>query len=587
MSLLDTLGLSSDHSEEQLHRALEEGVHLLERHFYDRAMVEFNQALAISHDKALASIRELFENPQFANDAEALTSLGSNLLAKNPDDLDLANQLGNAERKQGKWQAAKRFYTHCLQRDPHAQFPAYNLAATIARTEHVDAAAVSALQPFEQAPGFILPNLEPLLPPLEELQEQVLEEAGAAGSAGAESSSESELQREADVDVEDFDSTVEDSELAKAERALPSVENVENLGESFGLNLPKLAHHIRQRPLNARDPELMWALGIVALAAEEGKIAHWALEHVNYEDEMERDLVCFRILAQALRHISPRVIDVQLRYLHRHPSHRYTCANLGVMYKKTGELGKARVYFFRTLKLLEASKGSYNITPLLNEATKLEEQGSVQKALEIYAPLIPEIHDPEALVRIAKMLTNINELEQAKITYLRAHNLDKDNPEPLEGLKSLRSLLVKKAAVALKDGEAPKAGLLLDEALTIHVSMELIERTLIVYKDLGDHKRIRELEALRCLLDDTEKQKQAQKELEEAEKHVSEGIIKEAIHCFKLALSFTPNQQVFKRAIEVCEAWKRKDLAAEVTGWYHKQIAVAEINKRLEEAGAT
>ncbi|MDP7157871.1 MAG: hypothetical protein QF922_06600, partial [SAR324 cluster bacterium] len=75
-------------------------------------------------------------------------------------------------------------------------------------------------------------------------------------------------------------------------------------------------------------------------------------------------------------------------------------------------------------------------------------------------------------------------------------------------------------------------------------------------------------------------------ELEEAEQHVSDGIIEEAMHCFKLALSFTPDQQVFKRAIEVCEAGKRKDLAEQITGWFHKQMEVAEINTRLGEAGA-
>ena len=589
MSLLDTLGLSTDHSEEQLHRALEEGVHLLERHFYDRAMVEFNQALALSHEEALASIKELFEDPQFANDVEALRSLGSNLLAKNPGDLDLANQLGNAERRQGNWQSAKRFYLHCLHHNPNVQFPAYNLAATIARTNHVDGAAVSALQPFEQAPGFILPDLEPLLPPLEELQKQVLEKeeaANAADTSTEEAPPAPGMEHQQDNDVADFDATAGDTVLAKAERQLPPVEETGDLEGSFGMNLPKLAHHIRQWPLKDRDPELMWALGVVALAAEEGRIAHWALEHVQYEGEMARDLVCFRILAQAVRRLSPRVIDVQLRYLHKHPSHRYSCANLGVMYKKTGDLGKARVYFFRTLKLLETSKGSYHITPLLEEAVKLEEEGSVQKALGIYAPLVSEIHDQATLVRIAKMLTTTNELEQAKATYLRAHVLDSDAPEPLEGLKSLRSLLVHKAGEALKGHEAAKAALLLDEALTIHASEQLIERALNVYKDLGNNKRIRELEAMRRLLDNTEKQKQVQRELEEAEKHVSDGIIEEAMHCFKLALSFTPDQQVFKRAIEVCEAGKRKDLAEQITGWFHKQMEVAEINKRLGEAGA-
>ena len=583
MSLLDTLGLSTKNSEEQLHHALEEGVHLLEHHFYDRAMVEFNQALALSHEEALASIKELFEDPQFANDVEALKSLGSNLLAKNPDDLDLANQLGNAERRQGNWQSAKRFYLHCLHHNPNVQFPAYNLAATIARTDHVDGAAVSALQPFEQAPGFILPDLEPLLPPLEELQKQVLEKEEAAA---AEANHSALPEHEQDDDAADFGAAIAETVLAKAERELPPVEETVDLDleGGFGLDLPKLAHHIRQWPLKDRDPELMWALGIVALAEEEGRIAHWALEHVQYEDEMERDLVCFRILAQAVRRLSPRVIDVQLRYLHKHPSHRYSCVNLGVMYKKTGDLGKARVYFFRTLKLLEISKGSYHITPLLEEAVKLEEEGSVQKALEIYTPLVSEIHDPGTLVRIAKMLTTTNELEQAKTTYLRAHVLDSDAPEPLEGLKSLRSLLVHKAGVALKDGEAAKTALLLDEAISIHASDQLIEHALNVYKDLGNTKRIRELEAMRRMLDNTEKQKQVQRELEEAEKHVSDGIIEEAMHCFKLALSFTPDQQVFKRALEVCEANGRKDLAEGVTGWFRKQVEAAEINQRLEKA---
>jgi hypothetical protein len=89
---------------------------------------------------------------------------------------------------------------------------------------------------------------------------------------------------------------------------------------------------------------------------------------------------------------------------------------------------------------------------------------------------------------------------------------------------------------------------------------------------------------MRRMLDNTEKQKQVQRELEEAEKHVSDGIIEEAMHCFKLALSFTPDQQVFKRALEVCEANGRKDLAEGVTGWFRKQVEAAEINQRLEKA---
>ena len=147
--------------------------------------------------------------------------------------------------------------------------------------------------------------------------------------------------------------------------------------------------------------------------------------------------------------------------------------------------------------------------------------------------------------------------------------------------------MVHKADTALKEGEAAKAALLLDEAISIQASEELIERALDVHNQLGNSKHIRELGAMRRRLDLTEKHAMAQRELEEAEQHVSHGIIEEAVRSFKLALSLVPDQKMFKRAIKVCEASGRKDLAEDVTGWYHKQVDEAEIKQRLEKAGAT
>ena len=76
---------------------------------------------------------------------------------------------------------------------------------------------------------------------LEELQKQVLEKEEAAAAEATHSA------LEPDDDAADFDAAIEETVLAKAERQLPPVEDAPDLEGSFGLNLPKLAHHIRQR----------------------------------------------------------------------------------------------------------------------------------------------------------------------------------------------------------------------------------------------------------------------------------------------------------------------------------------------------
>ena len=73
----------------------------------------------------------------------------------------------------------------------------------------------------------------------------------------------------------------------------------------------------------------------------------------------------------------------------------------------------ARTYFFISCKLLERSGGCYDISTVLAKADELFSQDQKKKALEIYEPLIEEIHTVELLNRIAAMQIEEQKLDEA------------------------------------------------------------------------------------------------------------------------------------------------------------------------------
>ena len=176
MNILDQLRKSvTTDSESEALALLERGKQLLDSHFYDRSMIEFSKAMQVHRKLASKTVADIYRDMQGSGDLSALISVGSSLLSMNPDNVDLANAIGNLCRKNGDWNQAISLYEHCLRLKPKHNYATYNLPATIARLELADSLAVQAIREYEQRTSFYLPDYQDDLPELWELHHDMLD----------------------------------------------------------------------------------------------------------------------------------------------------------------------------------------------------------------------------------------------------------------------------------------------------------------------------------------------------------------------------------------------------------------------------
>ena len=166
----------SEEPDKQIYEILERGKSLLEKNFFDWAAVEFNNAMELNPELATETVTKLFQEIQSGGNPDAIISLGINILQADPENIELANLIGNAYRKKHDWKRAENMYKHCLKYDAENNFAIYNLAATMAKVEVQDGMAVSAIKDFEKMSDFVLPDIKEGIENLIDMQQHFAEE---------------------------------------------------------------------------------------------------------------------------------------------------------------------------------------------------------------------------------------------------------------------------------------------------------------------------------------------------------------------------------------------------------------------------
>ena len=166
----------SEEPDKQIYEILERGKSLLEKNFFDWAAVEFNKAMELNPELATETVTKLFQEIQGGGNPDAIISLGINILQADPENIELANLIGNAYRKKHDWKRAENMYKHCLKYDAENNFAIYNLAAAMAKVEVQDGMAVSAIKDFEKMSDFVLPDVKEGIENLIDMQQHFAEE---------------------------------------------------------------------------------------------------------------------------------------------------------------------------------------------------------------------------------------------------------------------------------------------------------------------------------------------------------------------------------------------------------------------------
>ena len=551
-------------SHKDVNAILARGKSLLEKNFYEWATVEFNKALALNPKLAAETVTKLFQEMQGSGNPDGTISLGTIALKMDPKNVDLANQLGNTYRKKQDWNHAKNMYLHCLKYHPDYKNAVYNLAATTAKVEVADGMAISAIDEFENMKDFVLPDIEEGMGILVEMQtnfavdtvevnqEQSPDEKNKTKvmpEKGAKEDNNIKIKTDTDTDTDTNDKDDLDSiDAVQTFKYITSNLEAESLQEK----------------------EAIFTLGIYCLKNNETKIAQYSLKRLLMRDKENVDLRCFLVLAISIDGKINEAIESFQSILGRNPNHRYTNVNMGILLKRKGMIQQSRVRFFTTFRLLEQSKGNYDMKACLENADKLFNNNQKKKALEIYEPLISEITSEVLLHRIAKLYLDKKLLDGALEVYKRILRKNRQNKEAREGIKSIHTAYLIESENFLKKNDKINAAVKIEKALKIAAGINLIQKAISINLLLKNENRVVELEEMLKDIKRKEIQSKVQEKINKAEEAEKKTDYKGAIRYFQEAIKIEPQNSTLKKLIDLCVRINRPDLTEKITDWFNK-----------------
>ena len=587
MGVLDRFLSSKQDDKQEIWDLFDAGKNLMESHFYDRASVEFNKALSLDKEFASELIVDLYMEMQGSN-PDAMIALGINILQHNPDNIEMANMLGNTYRKKGDYNAAKSMYQRCLKRDPYFKNASYNLAATLARAEVYDGTAVSAIAEFESLNHYQLPDNSEGEEKLYAIQGEVIKYE--------EISTEGETAGVKDESLMDFLEDHLDGEKVEEPQANEIQEKKETSSESSSESQEKERkveidpeacfqmisenHDDQQKETS----ELLNALGLYCLTHYHPEIAVNSFQKLVQLHPEQIDFQCFLVLANGLEGNTGKAIDSLQKILIEHPFHRYSNVNLGYLFQKSGKTMKARTYFFITYKLLERSGGYYHIERILNRAEEHFNEDRGKKALELYEPLYEEINAPNLLNRIGKLQLLFSKLDEAVQTFRRVLKIDVKNAEAREGLKQLHQKFLMQLDNAVKKHDYEDAAKAFEKAIGIVKNPKLMQRGIDINKMLKNETRANQLERMLKQMLEKDSNQMVQEKISLAEEAEKKGNYKAAVGYYEQAIRISPKHEIMVKMSDFCQRIDRPELAEKVSKWFNQHLENQKRKAALELA---
>ena len=587
MGVLDRFLSSKQDDKQEIWDLFDAGKNLMESHFYDRASVEFNKALSLDKEFASELIVDLYMEMQGSN-PDAMIALGINILQHNPDNIEMANMLGNTYRKKGDYNAAKSMYQRCLKRDPYFKNASYNLAATLARAEVYDGTAVSAIAEFESLNHYQLPDYSDGEEKLYAIQGEVIR--------NEDISAEGETAGVKDESLMDFLEDHLDGERVEEPQANDIQEKKETSSESSSESQEKERkveidpeacfqmisenHDDQQKETS----ELLNALGLYCLTHYHPEIAVNSFQKLVQLHPEQIDFQCFLVLANGLEGNTGKAIDSLQKILIEHPFHRYSNVNLGYLFQKSGKTMKARTYFFITYKLLERSGGYYHIERILNRAEEHFNEDRGKKALELYEPLYEEINAPNLLNRIGKLQLLFSKLDEAVQTFRRVLKIDVKNAEAREGLKQLHQKFLMQLDNAVKKHDYEDAAKAFEKAIGIVKNPKLMQRGIDINKMLKNETRANQLERMLKQMLEKDSNQMVQEKISLAEEAEKKGNYKAAVGYYEQAIRISPKHEIMVKMSDFCQRIDRPELAEKVSKWFNQHLENQKRKAALELA---
>lgn len=549
--------MSKDENVSEVEALIAEGQKLMESRLYERAMVEFKKAMDLDVNQANPFLEKILETEQANQNWEGFIAVGSNILQQRPDDLELANALGNAYRRAGNHDQAQKLYDHCLQRDPQHREALFNQAAAMAKADFYDSEAVQIGKSFEKIHRFILPNVQETEKLLSQLQ-QLLEEA------------------QAPPDSEDAGASSDKRDSDKNKTTPPPI------------NPKQLVPFLRQK-YDVRTKEgfqIFYGLAIHCLQTHAPKTAGILFSKLEESYPANENLKCFHALALAEQGQHQAAINQLVELLGKNPFLRYANVNLGLLYFKHNQQTLGRKYFLRTQNLLNQSEGYYDMDEYQALGEKFLKEEQLEKAKKVYEVVCAEQKTPAVLLRLASILILKKDYDDVEGIIHQIQIIDPENKDAKKLLKKLYHYFYQQAEAAEKNRIFIKALEFYQKCLKIEENQDVFTKLILVCRSLNNKALQRQYEAQFYHWKEArrleEMEAHRQHKIEEGLKLIKMRRLHKAISVLEGALRLKPDKDLFIKIARLYQKSRQADLIPDLTARYNQMVEREERLKRYQ-----
>ena len=122
----------------------------------------------------------------------------------------------------------------------------------------------------------------------------------------------------------------------------------------------------------------------------------------------------------------------------------------------------------------------------------------------------------------------------------------------------------------IKKKDSKKAAELIDKALGIAITKNLLQKAISINSLLENENRVIELEKLLKSYLENEKKTKIIEKIKLAEDAEKKGNIKNAIYYFEEAIKIEPKNSTLKKLVDLCVRIGKPELAEKFTNWFFK-----------------
>ena len=444
---------SKDSHDKHAKELWERSIKYFEGKLYNRALKDLQDAIALNPEYGKEAV-ELMQTFSSQGADEQAVSVGFALLKLDPENIELANKLGNSLRKLGSFEKAKRLYTFALKHKPNFNEAKYNLAAC---SFHITAADEQLLRQTRKVEAFKLPRR--------------YEFQGAR--AGFYAVPNEALEEEKAKPKGKKEEEAEQPEMSEEDLAMMRDGMIKELKADLEANPGSWEHEFNMALLYD-----LFNFGDLA-------IQHYRLA-VEIEPENRMSANNLAVALMAHKNEDAQAETLLLNNLAKHPFDRTTVLNLALVYRKMNKGFQIMKYFVYLGDLLEKSLHEFETDKAEEHARQLFERRKYLEAVPIFENLALEKKDNFWLEKLAVMYQNQKKEELVVSTFKRLLKRDPDHADAAKKLNEMADGYHVQAKERVKKGSRSHAIQLLQKAVSIVETADRWVELAQLYEEEGE-----------------------------------------------------------------------------------------------------